>query len=190
MFWIISDTHFGHKNLRKYMDRPENVDELMLANIKNAPYKAGDVLVHLGDVCVASSSACVDYHARLIHSLPYSVHSVLVRGNHDPKTITWYLNAGWDMVVDEFSVNFLGKKILFSHKPVPEHKYSFDFNVHGHFHNAMSDSWEPELKYVITEKHILFDPEGLFKPVRLDTLLTKKEARTKIRLVEDKEHVR
>jgi len=28
--WIISDTHFGHRNIVEYQDRPENHDEIMI----------------------------------------------------------------------------------------------------------------------------------------------------------------
>lgn len=183
MFWVISDTHFGHKNLRKYTGRPDNVDDVFIENIKNVRYQAGDVLVHLGDLCMSSLQLCVDYQARLLHSVPYTVHTVLVRGNHDPKSLTWYLRAGWDMVVDTFSVNYLGKNILFSHKPVRHGEYKFDINVHGHLHNTLSNTWEPEVFAAVTEDHILVDPEGTYAPVRLDTLLTRGRYRTTLKIV-------
>lgn len=182
MFWIISDTHFGHKNLQKYTGRPENVDDIFLENIRNAPYKDGDTLIHLGDFCIAPGKVCQDFHSKFTSSVPYLVHTVLVRGNHDVKSLSWYTRVGWDMVVDSFMVNAFGYKILFSHVPVSESACDFDINIHGHLHNASADNWEPEIRQTITDKHVLFDPEGNYVPMRVDTALTRQDMRTILRL--------
>ena len=182
MIWIISDTHFGHKSLQKYTGRPDNVDEIFLDNISATPYKSGDTLIHLGDFCLAPGEVCKNFHTRFLQSLPYSVHTVLVRGNHDVKSLSWYTRIGWDMVVDSFFINAYGGKLLFSHIPVSEESCSFDINIHGHLHNTSADNWEPEIRRAITEKHVLFDPEGNYAPMRVDTALTQKSMRTILRL--------
>ena len=60
---------------------------------------------------------------------------ILVKGNHDSKSNSWYLEHGWDFVCEEFKDTLYGKNILFSHYPkVWDGVY--DLNIHGHFHNS------------------------------------------------------
>ena len=48
--YLISDTHFNHKNIAKYCNRPENFNELIWENL--GKLKKGDLLIHLGgDIC-------------------------------------------------------------------------------------------------------------------------------------------
>ncbi len=49
--WIISDTHFGHKNIIKYCDRPLNHNELMIEQWGDL-IKWQDNVLHLGDLAV------------------------------------------------------------------------------------------------------------------------------------------
>ena len=47
--WVWSDTHFGHKNIIKFQQRPETHEVIMLDNwIKRVPEDAQ--ILHLGDV--------------------------------------------------------------------------------------------------------------------------------------------
>ena len=54
-YWVIADTHFGHCALKEYCNRPEYFDDKMLKNIASA-MNSGDVLIHLGDVCIGHDS--------------------------------------------------------------------------------------------------------------------------------------
>lgn len=68
---------------------------------------------------------------------------VLVRGNHDSKSDFWYLERGWDMVVQSMSLVAFGKHILFTHIPVSKssllagYHEPYDFNIHGHLHGNL-----------------------------------------------------
>lgn len=127
-YWLISDTHFGHRNmeLESYCSRPKLFEDMILRHLLCV--KPEDVLIHLGDICIGKDE---DWNSTL-HTLVKG-KKILVRGNHDSKSLTWYTGHGWDFVCDSFSLNICGKNILFSHRPVPENGY--DINIHGHCHN-------------------------------------------------------
>lgn len=129
--WLTTDTHFGHDKLVEYANRPENHSELILQNLKKS-LRDGDILIHLGDFCIGNDET---WHARFFGELP-EITRVLVRGNHDNKSDSWYLNHGWDFVCDKFQNKYFGKNIVFTHIPVKDDG-EFDFNVHGHFHNNL-----------------------------------------------------
>jgi len=105
--WITTDTHFGHSNMVPYCGRPEDFGEKILANLhKNiAP---GDILIHLGDVCIGDD--VIHHHSLEFHT--DRVKRILIRGNHDRKSNSWYLSHGWDFVCETFSMKHLGKDII------------------------------------------------------------------------------
>ncbi len=126
--WVISDTHFEHvEKMMKWCGRPENYEELLFKAMSAIPEE--DVLIHLGDICMGKDS---DVHAKYI--APLKCKKVLIKGNHDHKTLTWYMAHGWDVAMDMMYSEYFGKRILFSHKPQNDGDY--DFNVHGHLHNS------------------------------------------------------
>jgi len=156
--WLITDTHFGHEKIREYCGRPENFERIIFKYL--VPIPESDALIHLGDVCLGKEA---EIHARYIE--PLRCRKWLVRGNHDQRPNTWYLQHGWDFVCEEFGYVHTGKRILFSHTPVNWDK-SFDVNIHGHSHNS-----EPSLP-IASEHHILLAIEYTeYKPVTLASLL-------------------
>jgi calcineurin-like phosphoesterase family protein len=128
-YMVVADTHFGHDKMVEYCGRPKNFNELLLKNIKTNIYE-DDIFIHLGDVCIAKDEY---WHDELMHSLP-CCKRWLIRGNHDKKSNTWYLNHGWDYVGEMAALNVFGACILFSHAPIV---CSPDWiNIHGHQHNT------------------------------------------------------
>lgn len=123
--WIISDTHFGHKNIIKYCKRPKNHDQLMLRNWKKL-VKKSDVILHLGDVTVWYGE---HYSwARTVSKLPGK--KFLILGNHDRQWTKGEWTNRWGFkILDPFRQN----KIYFSHEP--EEDGEWEVNVHGHSHD-------------------------------------------------------
>jgi len=78
--FFTADTHFRHKNIITYCDRPfhstEEMDEKMIREW-NARVDYNDHIYHLGDVGFASSSKMSDILCRL------NGKKFLIRGNHD-----------------------------------------------------------------------------------------------------------
>jgi calcineurin-like phosphoesterase family protein len=47
--YIITDTHFNHKNIIDYCNRPQNFEEIVWKGLEELPKDC--LLIHLGDVC-------------------------------------------------------------------------------------------------------------------------------------------
>lgn len=130
MIWITTDTHFGHRNMEIYCKRPHDFENRISKGLFNA-CKFGDILIHLGDVCIGKDEY---WHNSCI--IPLNCKKWLIRGNHDKKSNTWYLSHGWDFVGEEFVLRYGNKNILFSHEPLPKRE-NIDVNIHGHIHNHL-----------------------------------------------------
>jgi calcineurin-like phosphoesterase family protein len=124
--FIISDTHFGHKSLiEKYKSRPPDFEEKIKRNW-NETVRDDDLVIHLGDVVVGKS---IDWNT----TIPgFPGRKILVPGNHDIKSESWYMSNGFDFCCHQFLMNIFGLRILFSHEPLFEGE--FDLNIHGHLH--------------------------------------------------------
>lgn len=134
MIYLISDTHFNHKNIIQYEGRPfKSTEEMNDALIKNwnAVVKPEDTVIHLGDVGLGHENDL----KWIIPSL--NGHKILIRGNHDTKSKNFYLEAGFDEVRPSFIEEFDGVKIFFSHRPEsrPGNQHDvYDMHFYGHVH--------------------------------------------------------
>jgi len=146
MLYIITDTHFNHENIKKYCYRPDDFEIQIQQSLERLTKE--DTLIHLGDICMGKDLEC---HEKYIIPLPCK--KILVKGNHDKKTKTWYLNYGWNEVHDSYIVTMDdGKRILLSHEPI-KNLENISYNFHGHWH--AKTKIEPErLPFPYTKKHI------------------------------------
>lgn len=78
--WIISDTHFCHKNIIQYCNRPfyyiNEMDETMVERWNNK-VSENDVVIHLGDFALTSKNHLKSMRNRLNGVI------ILVLGSHD-----------------------------------------------------------------------------------------------------------
>lgn len=123
---IFSDPHLFHRKMIQW-GRPEDYEERIKKNLKDYLGK-NDVVICLGDICMSND---VDANNEFM-KLFITNQSMLVRGNHDRKSLTFY-HKYWNNVVDEFVLEYHGKRILFSHEPKPK-RDDIDINIHGHLH--------------------------------------------------------
>jgi calcineurin-like phosphoesterase family protein len=174
--WLITDTHFGHKNMIPYCSRPENFEDLIFKNLINT-VNSDDILIHLGDFCFGDDEQWHDKFMSLVCG-----HKWLIRGNHDHKTNKWYMEHGWDFIGKTLSDIYFGKHILFSH--APKNNSDFTMNIHGHFHNSLHrllegkyiDDGERERNKedmaILNSKHKLLAIEYTeYKPVLLEEFI-------------------
>ena len=126
---------------------------------------AHDTLIHLGDICIGNDA---EWHKRFFANA--NCRCILVRGNHDSKSLSWYMSHGWQFACDRMDLNLYGKHIAFSHKPLPDDG-SFDLNIHGHFHNADHHRWEPEFQGRTGEKYKLLYQEHHYRPLSLQKIV-------------------
>ena len=93
--YFTADTHFGHKNVIPYCKRPYadtvEMDEDLIKKW-NETVGPNDIIYHLGDFAFAPQIRIREILARL------NGWKVLIMGNHDKKTVTWWREAGFDEV--------------------------------------------------------------------------------------------
>jgi len=160
--YVIADTHFGHANMREYCGRPEGFERKLFRALSRLT--TDDLLIHLGDVCIGHDAV---QHEKWVR--PLACRKWLVKGNHDRKSMVWYLNHGWDFASDfPIAVQVESKAVVLSHAPVDlsgRVRYlnlcaqSSDVvpycNVHGHFHNTNHRKYEPQYNGILTDRHRL-----------------------------------
>jgi len=160
IYWITSDTHFGHDKMRESLYRSNYFEDKIMKR-HSSLVKSNDVLIHLGDFCFGKNE---HWHREFMMGIKGV--KWLLRGNHDKKSISWYLDHGWDFVGDSMTIKMYGKIILFSHRPMAD--TGFDLNIHGHLHNG--DHRMEEFSEILTQKHKLVKMEHDYKPVSLKSL--------------------
>ena len=165
-YWLVSDTHFNHEKLTEWGGRSGDWQKQLWEGLNKIPM--GDILIHLGDICIGEDEQINNQ----LTMAGKARKRILVRGNHDNKSLNWYQNHGWDFVCDSFELLYHGHYLHFSHRPQPPMGH-FTRNIHGHTHGNMHRS-EEYLTYYDKSYHLDISPELVgFAPIRLDTLLKK-----------------
>lgn len=163
--WVISDTHFSHVNILKFLDKDgkkfrgdlfasiEQMNETMVRNW-NATIHPEDIVYHLGDVYFGSQEAADTLLSRLMG------RKRLILGNYD---------KGKDTVLAKHFEKILVSRIfkeydaLLTHFPVHPSNLApgkYGRNIHGHIHQ--NDSPDPRYINVSVEK-IYYTPVDLAK---------------------------
>ena len=147
--WLISDTHFHHRNILKYeaefrpfKDRDE-MDEVLIQrwNELVGPY---DVVFHLGDFALAGKTITRNIISRL------NGRKFLLLGNHDLDSGFRFDELGFEKVYDRPIV--LDKRFVLSHEPLDEIPPGF-INIYGHVHSKGAETFLPDRFCVCVERH-------------------------------------
>jgi len=168
--WVISDTHFGHVGVTKFLRkdgsklRPfesvEEMDEVMVDNW-NRVVGDKDRIYHLGDVVI---------NRRALQTLGrLKGRKVLIKGNHDIFRLEDYLPYFDDIrayVVKQVN----GKRVIMSHIPIHEQSLErFEYNIHGHLHSNVIMDYDadgPDPRYVnVCVEHTNYTPIELHKVI-------------------------
>lgn len=164
--WIVSDTHFFHKNIVKYANRPLHHNELMEKNWREL-VKPDDQVLHLGDVHVwyENEPGVLNQAQELIKSLPGHKH--LLKGNHDKFDLQWYLDCGFETVIADDIRTVVGDAvILLTHAPDIT-LLDWDINIHGHIHiNGYPPECSPKRDYRNVSIEVMN-----YRPWRLEDIL-------------------
>ncbi len=136
-YFVVSDHHFGHKNIILYGNRPFNDLEHMereLIKRHNSVVKKDDVVFFLGDISFANK----ENTKKIIEKM--NGYKILIMGNHDKRSRGWYLDCGFSEVIN-YPILFKGYFIL-SHEPVYLNGKIPYVNIHGHIHGrSMSEDY-------------------------------------------------
>lgn len=134
MLYLISDTHFNHKNIIEYEDRPFHdvaaMNEAMIRNW-NAIVGPDDTVIHLGDVGLGSESSLKEIVPQL------NGHKILIRGNHDRKSDSFFYDCGFEEIHRTYIYTYWdGTVIYMSHTPEsrPGDGRKYDLHFFGHVH--------------------------------------------------------
>lgn len=151
--YVWSDQHFYHLNIIHYTKRPFSADaqgmqdacELMLNNCRSI-VKSDDVLLFLGDVAWVRSEFRPALQ-KLFGQMPG--HKILLKGNHDSASDTFYHSLGFEQILPYLVCN----EYFFCHYPlqaIPDSRHeaaaaeAFAASgctriIHGHTHNQTPD---------------------------------------------------
>lgn len=124
--WIVSDTHFGHANIVRYCNRPEDHERIMVERW-NKTVGPRDPILHLGDLAFWKRR---DPLPRL------NGDKYLIKGNHDQLGTAWYESQGFTIAPRKiWFADEIGQVVL-THEPIEEGEVEgWDVNIHGHIHN-------------------------------------------------------
>ena len=138
--FFVSDTHWGHKNIIKYSNRPyENVAEMNEALIQNwnALVKPADEVWHLGDFAFMQFPEFKD----VLRQLKGNIH--FVRGNHDQmisQNKFEILNTGKIKTIQDYAeVKIAGTMLVLFHygQRVWNKSHYGSIHLYGHSHGSL-----------------------------------------------------
>lgn len=129
--WITSDTHFFHKNIIEYCNRPfQSVEEMNDRMIQNWNEKISneDVVFHCGDFGFGNFDTIKNIFVRL------NGNKNLIKGNHDRLKNREYMDIGFKLYNKDITFPFEEFKIRLSHYPTETSEDNFLLNLRGHSH--------------------------------------------------------
>jgi calcineurin-like phosphoesterase family protein len=140
--WFTSDTHFNHKAVLGYCNRPfQSAEEMNEVMIKDFNHLVGvkDVVYHLGDFAFAGTEVVKSLRGRLNGT----IH--LIKGNHDYKWSKVAFGA-FDSVENLRQIKMDGITIVLCHFPLLSwNKRAYGaWHLHGHSHGATP--FDPSVK--------------------------------------------
>lgn len=107
--WVFSDPHFGHDNIIRYCNRPfKNIKEMdnQLVTNYNRLVRPHDVVYFLGDI---------GFKLDVIKKMKGK--KILIVGNHDKKSHTYYYSLGFQAILESALITYGKKRVFLSHYP-------------------------------------------------------------------------
>jgi calcineurin-like phosphoesterase family protein len=134
--FLVSDTHFYHKNIQKFCPttRPGKdyieMSEMMIYNW-NSQVRKTDLVYHLGDFSFGSYTETADTLRRLNGRI------ILVKGNHDQMVLKPEQRTRFERIEPYLETKINGIDVVMFHYPIKEwnkmHRGSY--HCYGHVHN-------------------------------------------------------
>ncbi len=132
--FFTADTHFSHKNIIKYCNRPfscaQEMDEMLIKNW-NDTVTPSDTIYHLGDFAFDNNPE--KYLVRL------NGQKFLIKGNHDKKPVQ--VCRGWQQVSDYKEIKIERQTIILFHYALRVWNKSChsSWSLYGHSHGGLPD---------------------------------------------------
>lgn len=139
--FVISDTHFGHKAILEYSDRPfKDLDHHNTTLVKrwNETVPEDAIVLHLGDFAMS----LLNEENVLKYGPLNGARKILVAGNHDEKLRLrgldkLHFHETYDCVRFETG----RRSVIASHYPFEV--WREDFHIHGHTHGEKAEHIKP-----------------------------------------------
>lgn len=170
--WFTSDTHFYHKNIIKFSNRPWNTVEEMntaLINNWNEVVKPNDIVFHLGDFAFASNGKWKE----LINKLNGNIY--LIFGNHDEsRNPGKYVLSLFKGVYNQLLIKIDDRKVYLNHYPFLCYAGTYigkDYNtiqLFGHVHSNKENTPgkdKDRLKYLFPTQYDVGVDNNNYYPV-------------------------
>lgn len=168
--FLISDTHFRHKNIMEYENRPfssvEEMKDVIISNW-NSVVKDGDKVFFLGDFGFVRRKEAEEILS-ILHG-----NKILIKGNHDRMhSVNWWMEVGFKEV-SNFPIIYK-KFYMFSHEPLYVNSNMPYINVHGHIH---SKNYEGSQYVNVSVEQINYTPINFenIKKLTIDIVERKKD---------------
>jgi calcineurin-like phosphoesterase family protein len=149
--FYIADYHFGHANVIKFDKRPfDSIDEMDRKMIENwnTVVSQDDTVYILGDFCWDTE----DRWIVILNQL--NGKKVLIRGNHDLKTMSQQLRNKFQDIKDYKEVKDNGKRVLLSHYPMPFYRGAYNSDIvhlYGHIHVTIENDFMEHIREYVNE---------------------------------------
>lgn len=169
--WLVSDTHFGHAGVCRFMREdgvtklrpwtdPQEMDEHMV-KVWNERVRPNDKVYHLGDVII--NRRCFPTLARL------NGDKVLIRGNHDI-----FRDEEYRQYFRELRAYHVMNGMILSHIPIHEESLGrFGTNIHGHLHaNRVKKDGVVDVRY----HNVCVENTPDFGPILFEDVIKRIEA--------------
>lgn len=141
MIWFTSDTHFNHRNIIKYCNRPfvsvEEMNEKIINNF-NSLVGTKDTVFHLGDFCIQHR---LDEWMYFLQRLNGRIH--LIKGNHDSKKILKKLDDVKELhnkliwIKDFYYINRLNIALMHYSMRIWPKSHHGSIHLFGHSHGTL-----------------------------------------------------
>lgn len=152
--FLIGDTHFMHRNIIKYCNRPfKDVEDMTEKFIKNWNSVVGknDIVYVDGDFALCGKQKIIEIGQRL------NGRKRLILGNHDQASIETYHQAGFEFVYNHPIV--LDEFYIVSHEPMVGFSPNMPFaNIFAHVHDNPAYTDYSEQSFCISAERIAYTP--------------------------------
>ena len=146
--WVASDTHFDHKRIIRYCNRPfKSIRHMNQTIVRNWNRLVGinDDVIFVGDFAFGGFKR---YWLNLLHG-----NKIMIKGNHD------------SLGVENLLLNASGTELLLTHNPKCVVTQGNTWVIHGHQHNST-----PLIDHESKKINVSIDNTG-YAPIPLSKVL-------------------
>lgn len=180
--WFTADTHFGHRNIIRYCQRPfatvEEMNETIIDNWNGVVGK-DDVVFHLGDFSVGGAAEWTS----LIDSLNGRIFLVL--GNHDMNNVDQGFMRRFENVSMQMLVSIGKQRIYLNHYPFLCYggAYRGTWQLFGHVHTCPCNSGldNSRLEMLFPTQYDVGVDNNNFKPVSFEEVEMKIKSQVEVK---------